>query len=112
MTVGNHESDFGREGMKTLVAQARFPVVAANVVFRSGDRLSTKAYVMRAIGGVRVGILGLAYSQVWRMMVVARRMQSWDNESQRTGSDGTFGATRIGGCVDRFTIVALIGAAA
>ena len=46
LTVGNHEPDFGREGMKTLV-EARFPVVAANLVVNPGGRLFSKAYVVR-----------------------------------------------------------------
>lgn len=61
MTVGNHEPDFGRERMQTLLAQARFPVIAANLVSRLGGQLLTKPYAMREIGGVSVGILGLAY---------------------------------------------------
>jgi len=61
MTIGNHEPDFGREGMKTLIAQARFPVVAANLVVGVDGPLFSKAYVVREIGGVSVGILGLAY---------------------------------------------------
>ena len=36
-------------------------MVAANLVARPGGQLFTKAYVMREIGGVNVGILGLAY---------------------------------------------------
>ena len=65
MTIGNHEPDFGREGMKTLVAQARFPVVAANLVVRPGGLLFSKAYVMREIGGVNVGILGSPRHACW-----------------------------------------------
>jgi 5'-nucleotidase len=61
MTVGNHEPDFGREGMKSLIAQARFPVVAANLVVGRDGPLFSEAYVVRDVGGVRVGILGLAY---------------------------------------------------
>ena len=53
-------------------------------------------YPPRQCGASASGGEDLVYSQVWRMMV-ARRMQSLDNKSQRTGSEGTFGATRTGG---------------
>lgn len=60
MTVGNHEPDFGPETLAQHVREMRFPVVAANLVADDGRPL-TRPYVIRPVGGVRVGILGLAY---------------------------------------------------
>lgn len=60
MTVGNHEPDFGPETLAQYVREMRFPVVAANLV-SDGGRPPTRPYVIRRVGEVRVGILGLAY---------------------------------------------------
>lgn len=61
LTVGNHEPDFTAEVLKQRIAEARFPTVAANLFNRSDGKLFTKPYVLKKVGGVTVGILGLAY---------------------------------------------------
>lgn len=61
MTIGNHEPDFTAERLRELTGEARFSVLAANLRDRKSGELFTKPYFIRAIGGVRVGILGLAY---------------------------------------------------
>ena len=61
MVVGNHEPDFTAEKLLERIKEAKFPVLAANIVRKSNDELFTKPYVIKTIGGVRVGILGLAY---------------------------------------------------
>lgn len=55
MVVGNHEFDFGQNILKERISQANFPILGANVAGISG----VKPYVIRNIGGVRVGILGI-----------------------------------------------------
>ena len=60
MTFGNHEPDFGVDVLRKRMEQAQFPFVAANL--RGGDgALLYPAYVIKHVGGVAVGILGLAY---------------------------------------------------
>ena len=61
MVVGNHEPDFTAEKLLERIKEAEFPVLAANIVRKTDDELFTKPYVIKTIGGVRVGILGLAY---------------------------------------------------
>lgn len=61
LTIGNHEPDYGSQIMAQRIQQARFPVVAANLVRKSSGELFTKPYVVRDVAGVKVGILGLAY---------------------------------------------------
>lgn len=61
LTVGNHEPDFGTEALRERMTEAKFPTVAANLVERKGGKLFTKPYVVREVGGVSVGVLGLAY---------------------------------------------------
>ncbi len=61
MTIGNHEPDFTAARLRELAGEARFPILAANVRDRKTGELFTKPYLIREIGGVKVGILGLAY---------------------------------------------------
>lgn len=61
MVVGNHEPDFTAKTLRARIAEARFPVLAANIIHRSTDRLFTTPYIIRDVNGVRIGILGLAY---------------------------------------------------
>ena len=61
MTLGNHEPDFGMDVLRQRINEARFDVLAANVVDSRSKQLFTKPYVVRSIGGVTVGVLGIAY---------------------------------------------------
>ena len=61
LAIGNHEPDFGTAVLRRRMKEARFPVVAANLVERAGRKPFAKPYVLKKVGGVAVGILGLAY---------------------------------------------------
>jgi 5'-nucleotidase / UDP-sugar diphosphatase len=61
MTPGNHEPDFTAEKLRDRIREAKFPVLAANIVDKTDGKLFTKPYLIKTVGGVRVGILGLAY---------------------------------------------------
>jgi 5'-nucleotidase / UDP-sugar diphosphatase len=61
MAIGNHEPDFTAEKLLVRIKEAKFPVLAANIVIKNDRKLFTEPYVIKTIGGVRVGILGLAY---------------------------------------------------
>jgi 5'-nucleotidase/UDP-sugar diphosphatase len=66
MTVGNHEPDFGARVLAERMGDATFPVVAANLARRGGGKPFAPPYVIKTVGGVRVGILGLAYPKTPR----------------------------------------------
>jgi len=55
MVVGNHEFDFGEEVLKRRLAEARFPVLAANVE----GFPALKPYVVKTVGRVRVAVIGV-----------------------------------------------------
>ena len=59
--LGNHEPDFGSDVLKKRIEQAAFPVLAANVVQTRDGSLLTRAFIIRELGGVKVGVFGLAY---------------------------------------------------
>ena len=59
MVLGNHEFDFGGKILEQRIREANFPVLAANVEGVAG----VKPYVIREVGGVRVGLLGIITEQ-------------------------------------------------
>lgn len=60
LTVGNHEFDFGPSGLDRARGDARFPLLAANVVDPlTGSPAFERSLVRELPGGIRVGIMGL-----------------------------------------------------
>ena len=60
MACGNHEFNFGLRPLWRIKEQARFPILAANVVAPYGDDVRAfEPYVIRRVGGVRVALLGM-----------------------------------------------------
>jgi 2',3'-cyclic-nucleotide 2'-phosphodiesterase (5'-nucleotidase family) len=57
--LGNHEFDFGPDVLRTRLGESRFPWLGTNV--RSGNALfpGTGDYLIREIGGFKVGFFGL-----------------------------------------------------
>ena len=55
MVVGNHEFDFGPKVLKQRMAQARFPMLGANVK----GLAALKPFVIKNLPGVRVAIIGV-----------------------------------------------------
>lgn len=61
MVIGNHEVDFTAETLRSRITEAKFPLLAANILDKHSTELFTKPYVIKKISGVQLGILGLAY---------------------------------------------------
>lgn len=61
MVLGNHEFDRGPAGTARIVGWAAFPVLAANMDASANPQLNgkTRPYVVKEIGGAKVGIIGL-----------------------------------------------------
>ncbi len=55
MVVGNHEFDFGKAVLARRVEEAKFPILAANVVGFD----SLKPYAIREINGLKIAIIGV-----------------------------------------------------
>lgn len=66
LTIGNHEPDFGMDVLRQRIADANFPVVACNAFTERSDELFTKPYVIKQVGPLRVGLLGIAYPKTER----------------------------------------------
>lgn len=61
MVIGNHEVDFTAETLRTRMAEAKSPLLAANMLDKSSAELFANPYVIKEVGGIKIGILGLAY---------------------------------------------------
>lgn len=60
MCLGNHEFDFGQDALMSLVAQAHFPVVSANVIVDATDELLVEPRTILTLSdGTKVGVFGL-----------------------------------------------------
>ena len=57
---GNHEYDFGEEVFRKRMAEAKFPILAANLRDKDGKPLAgIKDTMLRTFEGVKIGIVGL-----------------------------------------------------
>lgn len=68
MAPGNHEFDYGREEAERTRGEARFPWLAANVVREADGQPAFGTTLVRELGGVRVGIVGLCTAAVPSLM--------------------------------------------
>jgi len=61
VTIGNHDLDIGTDGLDQALAHASFDLVNSNYEFDPALPLAkrVKRYIVREVGGVRVGIFGL-----------------------------------------------------
>jgi 2',3'-cyclic-nucleotide 2'-phosphodiesterase (5'-nucleotidase family) len=59
MTPGNHEFDLGDEAFRARMAEAKFDVLATNIVDGNGLPANTKPDKMVEVQGVKVGFFGL-----------------------------------------------------
>lgn len=55
MVVGNHEFDFGQDVLRKRIADASFPVLAANVQGMEG----LKPYMLKEISGIKIAVIGV-----------------------------------------------------
>ncbi len=59
MTLGNHEFNWGIPPVKRLLAQAEFPILAANVRDADGSFLTGRGWHIIERGGVRIAVIGV-----------------------------------------------------
>lgn len=60
IAIGNHEPDFGIQGLQRLMEQARFPFLAANILTESDKPLSAP-FLIKEICDIKIAILGIGY---------------------------------------------------
>ncbi len=67
MTLGNHEYNFGNKVFTTVLEQATFPLLQANVKDDGSYGLAAanvKDYVEKTVGGIKVAILGIGNHRI------------------------------------------------
>ena len=69
MCLGNHEFDRGPAFLADMLAQARFPVLAANLDAARDKRLEglIKPFLVREINGQKIGVIGLVTPETPRI---------------------------------------------
>jgi len=73
---GNHEFDYGWQKLAEFTEIADFDLISANVVNAVGDRLFEHAYVIRSVGGLRIGIIG-AMTEEFDAIVTSPHRGPW-----------------------------------
>lgn len=64
MTLGNHEFNFGLDLIKKIESEANFPLLSANTYQKATNTNFVKAYQIKEVNGVKVGILGLTIPHI------------------------------------------------
>ena len=64
MTLGNHEFNWGIPTMQTILSQAGFPVLAANVTDADGELVTGAGWTIVERDGVKVAIIGVVTPDV------------------------------------------------
>lgn len=59
MTLGNHEFNWGITAMKKIMGQAKFPVLAANLLDQSGKLVMEAGWTIVEKAGVKVAVIGV-----------------------------------------------------
>ena len=75
MAVGNHEYNFGLKVLEKARSEANFPWLSANTYDEGTTNTHYKPYIVKEVGGVRVGILGLTTPGV----------PTWENKPNYAG---------------------------
>ncbi len=75
MAVGNHEFNFGMEVLRRAQRDSAFPWLSANTRLAADGSPAFPEYVVKELGGVRVGVLGLTTPNI----------PGWEPEANRPG---------------------------
>ena len=71
MALGNHDLDYGAEAFERCRASASYPLLCANLVGAGGApylQVEGRPYVVREVGGVRVGFFAVAGPDMQRLV--------------------------------------------
>ncbi len=64
VTLGNHEFNWGISTMKKITKQAKFPILAANVLDKNGRFVTGKGWTIKNLNGLKVAIIGVVTPDV------------------------------------------------
>jgi 2',3'-cyclic-nucleotide 2'-phosphodiesterase (5'-nucleotidase family) len=69
MELGNHEFDYGKDALEENLKIARFPVLSANLWDKNKGRHFVRPYIIKNIGRVKVGIVGLITPDLFKLVL-------------------------------------------
>jgi 5'-nucleotidase/UDP-sugar diphosphatase len=75
-TLGNHDFDYGWMQARKFLTVARYPIVDANIVGAKGELFTPQPYVILAVNGLRVAVIG-AMTDELDTLTIPKAMQSW-----------------------------------
>ena len=75
MTVGNHDFNYGLEVLRKAERESSFPWLSANTRYAKDGSPAFREYVVKTVGGVKIGVLGLTTPNI----------PSWEPEANRPG---------------------------
>lgn len=68
MVPGNHDFDYGRDGIERLVSQTTFPIVCANAIDKQNQgHVGGQPFIIKEIGGLKIGIIGIITPNMERL---------------------------------------------
>ena len=76
-TLGNHEFDYGWRRVQEFAKITSYPIVSANVVDERGQPVTGQAYVIKSVGGIRVGIIGAVLSDMVGTVITKESIGPW-----------------------------------
>lgn len=60
MTLGNHEFDYGQDVTLKRVAEAKFPIVAANILVQATGKTFVPSHTIITKNNIKIGVFGLS----------------------------------------------------
>lgn len=88
MELGNHDFDFGMMQLLNLLGMAHFPVLGANIIKRENRSANSssltdfvKPYIIKNMGGVKVGIVGVDTPDVPELIPQRKYVADYDFRS-------------------------------
>jgi len=63
VALGNHDVVYGIENLKERSAALGLPVLCANLVYKESGDFVFEPYIVKNVGGIRIGILGLTTTE-------------------------------------------------
>lgn len=58
--VGNHDFNYGMPHLEQAAKEATFPFLSCNIYLKGTDKTYFKPYVIKEVGGVKVGVIGFS----------------------------------------------------
>ena len=76
-TLGNHEFDYGWRRVEEFIKIAHYPIVSANILDEHGKSVTGRPFVIKEVGGIRVGIIGVTLGDMVGTVITKDSVGPW-----------------------------------